>query len=226
MSTTATARLRGPRADGRPTLRGIFHAAAVPMALFGGWLLWQSTANSTPQRVSVLVFAITLVGLYTVSSVYHLGPWDKRVRSVLARCDGAMIQLFIAGSFTPVAFHTLDGSWRQWSLVLAWTIALAGAVIAISPLKAPRWVGTAGYLAVGWLLVIPMTQIMVALPWEGIGLIAVGGALYTIGAIVYARRWPDPFPTWFGFHEVFHLLVIAASTAHYLAIWRYVLPGG
>ena len=135
-----------------------------------------------------------------------------------------MIQLFIAGTFTPIAFHSLSGGWRTWSLVVAWAVALVGAGIAASPLKAPRWVGTAGYVAVGWLTIVPFTQIISAMPWEGTGLIMLGGLLYTIGGVVYAKRWPDPLPRWFGFHEVFHLLVIAASICHYLAIWRYVIP--
>lgn len=224
--TTVTTALRRPRADGRPRLRGLFHAATLPVAILGALLLWQAAGDSWPKRAPVLVFAVTLVGLYSVSSAYHLGPWSERARALFARFDGAMIQLFIAGTFTPVAFFTLDGNWRTWSLIVAWTIAVVGAGIAISPLKAPRWVGTAGYLAVGWLLVVPMSQIIFALPWEGVGLIVLGGVLYTIGGVVYAKQWPNPFPKVLGFHEVFHLLVVAASTAHYIAIWRYVLPGG
>lgn len=215
-----------PRADGRPRLRGLVHAAAVPVAVVAGLLLWGSADGSLPLRLSVLVFVCTLVGLYTVSSAYHVGRWDNRVRGLLARIDGAMIQLFIAGSFTPVAFAALDGSWRQWSLVAAWTVAGVGAAVVVSPLTAPRWLGTAGYIAVGWLAVVPMTRIALALPWQGVGLIVLGGVLYTLGALVYAVRRPDPLPSFFGFHEIFHLLVVAASAAHYVAIWRFVLPYG
>ena len=208
----------------RPLLRGWLHAAMVPVALVGGWLAVSSAAGGGARRTSVLVFGICLVGLYTTSSLYHVPRWSSRARYILSRCDVAMIQLFIAGTFTPVAFHALSGAWRTWSLSAAWTIAIAGSGIAVSPIKAPRWVATTGFIAVGWLAVVPLVKMMNALPWEGIGLIALGGLLYTLGAIVYAKRWPDPFPRWFGFHEVFHLLVVAASTAHFLAIWRYVLP--
>ncbi|MDP8970544.1 MAG: hemolysin III family protein, partial [Actinomycetota bacterium] len=152
--------------------------------------------------------------------------WSARVRGLLARCDGAMIQLFIAATFTPIAFHALDGGWRTWSLALAWLVAATGAVIAASPLQMHRWVGTSGYIAVGWLCVVPFVKIVTALPWQGAGLIVLGGVLYTVGAVIYANRRPDPLPSWFGYHEVFHLFVIAGSTAHYLAIWRYVLPLG
>jgi hemolysin III len=211
----------------RPLLRGWLHALMTPVAVLGAYVLWQSVtadAADPAARWSVGVFGLTFIGLYAISSLYHVPRWSARARYVLSRCDVAMIQLFIAGTFTPIAFNLLDGGWRMWSLVVAWAIAIIGAIVAASPLKAPRWVGTAGYIAVGWLAVVPLTQIISALPWEGMGLIALGGLLYTLGGVVYAKRWPDPYPRWFGFHEVFHLLVIAASICHYLAIWRYVLP--
>ncbi|MGH3665055.1 MAG: PAQR family membrane homeostasis protein TrhA [Egibacteraceae bacterium] len=207
----------------KPRLRGWIHLGAVPLALLGTVVLVLEADHSTAGRVSALVFGLCLVGLYATSSLYHVPRWSQRMRRVLSRCDGAMIQFTIAGTFTPIAFHTLEGGWRSWSLAGAWGIAVIGAVLAASPLEAPRWLGTVGYIAVGWLTVVPFTKIMTALPWEGTGLIVLGGVLYTIGAIVYGRRWPDPFPRWFGYHEIFHLFVVAASTAHYLAIWRYVL---
>ncbi|MGH8910014.1 MAG: PAQR family membrane homeostasis protein TrhA [Egibacteraceae bacterium] len=186
-------------------------------------------------RLSVSVFGACLVGLYATSSLYHIPPWGARVRRILSCCDRAMIQLFIMATFTPIAFHTLSGPWRTWSLIIAWLVGIVGAILVAAPLhalrwvpaprNASRWVPALGYLAVGWLLVVPFTRIIDALPWEGSALIVLGGLLYTIGALIYAKRWPDPFPRWFGFHEIFHLLVIAGSTAHYVAIWRYVLPG-
>ncbi len=215
-----------PPLEVRPRLRGWVHAAAVPLALAGLVVLWQEARGVGTSPLPALVFGLCLVGLYTTSSLYHVPRWSARMRHVLSRCDVAMIQLVIAGTFTPIAFHALEGGWRSWSLGVAWVIAISGAVIAASPLSAPRWLGTAGYVAVGWLTVVPFVRIMRALPWQGNGLIILGGVLYTIGAVVYATRRPDPFPRWFGYHEVFHVLVVAASTAHYLAVWRYVLPIG
>ena len=197
----------------------------APLTIAGTWLLWTG-ANTPAQRASVAVFGVCMTGLYTTSSLYHIAPWTERARYFMSRLDVAMIQLFIAGTFTPVALHALSGAWRVWSLVVAWLIALVGAAIAISPIKAPRWVSTGGFIAIGWLSIVPMTRVINALPWEGLGLIALGGLLYTVGAIVYARKRPDPAPEWFGFHEIFHLFVVAASICHYLAIWRYVLPTG
>ncbi|HEY8338627.1 MAG TPA: hemolysin III family protein, partial [Egibacteraceae bacterium] len=212
MSVPSGPALRVPgrgRADGRPWLRGVVHAGMVPVTLAGMWaLLRAASEHGTAGRVTAGLFGALLVGLYTVSSLYHVPPWPARVRAVLARLDGAMIQLFIAGSFTPVAFFTLDGGWRTWSLVGAWVIGITGAVIAASSLQAPRWLGTLGYIAVGWLTVVPFTRAVAALPWQGSSLIVLGGVLYTLGAIVYVRRWPDPLPTWFGYHEIFHLFVV------------------
>ena len=213
-----------PHDEVRPALRGIIHAAVLPVAVAGLWLLWSATAPSTGAKLSVATFGACLAALYGVSSSYHLGRFPARVRRTLARLDVAIIQLFIAGTFTPIAFHALDGAWRTWSLLVAWVVALVGAGIAASPVTAPRWVGTAGYIAVGWMTVVPFSRIVLALPWEAAGLIVFGGLLYTLGGIVYALKRPDPFPRLFGYHEVFHLLVVAASTAHYVAIWRYVLP--
>ena len=225
MRTSSALHALPSRADGRPLLRGWIHALSVPFAGYGMYLLMRAVADASVERqVSVAVFGTCLVGLYAVSSLYHVPRWDAKVRYVLSRCDVAMIQLFIAGTFTPIAFHGLDGGWRRWSLVVAWGVALVGAAVAASPLRAPRWLGTLAYVAIGWLSLVPFLKIIDALPWEGTGLIVLGGLLYTTGAVVYARRWPDPFPSWFGYHEVFHLLVVAASTCHYVAIWRYVLP--
>lgn len=210
----------------RPRLRGWSHAVATPMAIAAGWLLWRSTGPDPTHRLSVLVFAVCLVGLFGVSSLYHVPNWDARVRDVLRRFDVAMIVIFMAASFTPIGVHALDGTWRTWSIVAAWAIAIIGAIVAASPLRGPRWLTAAAYVAVGSLGVIPFTRMLSSLPWQGTGLIALGGVFYIIGAVIYARRSPDPWPQWFGYHEIFHLLVLAGGTAHYLAVWRYVLPLG
>lgn len=214
-----------PLAHPRPRLRGWLHAAMTPVALGAGVWLLQSTP-SAPHRLSVAVFAASMVGLYGTSALYHLNRWGERARHILSRCDVAMIQLAIAGTFTPIAFHTLDGGWRTWSLVVAWGVAVLGAAIAASPISGPRWLTAAGYIATGWLFVVPLSRIVLALPWEGTGLIVFGGFVYMLGAVVYVRQRPDPVPAWFGFHEVFHLLVVFGSVCHWYAIWRYVLPLG
>lgn len=212
-------------AAARPRLRGWLHATAAPVAAAGTVALWQA-ASTQAGRLTALVFGLCMVGLYTASSLYHVAPWSARVRRVLGRCDAVMILCMIAGTFTPIAFHALHGAWRTVSLLVAWAIVLTGMVLILAGLRLRRWTRAVVTVAIGWLSVIPFTKIVLALPWQASTLIALGGLLYTLGALVYAKRWPDPAPRWFGYHEVFHLLVVAASTVHYIAIWRYVLPGG
>lgn len=207
----------------RPRLRGWIHGAAVPAAAVTAALLWRAASPGLP-RVSIAVFGIGLVALYLVSSVYHVPPWPEQVRRWLGRVDTAMIQLFIAASFTPFAVHALGGAWRTWSLVIAWGIAILGAGVAISPLRGPRWLSVAAYSSFGSLAAIPMIRVSSALSAPGLALIIAGGVLYIVGGVVYARQGPNPAPAWFGFHEVFHVLVVAASGLHVVALWRYALP--
>jgi hemolysin III len=207
----------------RPLLRGWFHLAAAPAAMLGTVVLWRSTATPSG-RVTATIFGACLAGLYVASSIYHVPSWPARVRSILGRIDAAMIVLTIVGTFTPIAYHALHGAWRTASLTVAWVVAAIAIALIVSPLRVPRWVHGVSCLAIGWLGVVPLTQIAGVLPTAGSGLIILGGVLYTFGALAYITRWPDPAPRWFGYHEIFHLFVIAASAVHWVAIWRYVLP--
>lgn len=208
----------------RPLLRGWLHATMVPVALAAGWLLVAESTAQGPKRASVMVFGVCLVGLYLTSSLYHVPRWSARARYILSRCDVAMIQLFIAATFTPVAVHTLSGTWRTWSLAIAWTIAVVGAGVAVSPLRGPRWLTVAAYASFGSLAAIPLLRVVGILSPVGTSLLVAGGLLYLVGGVIYARRAPNPWPAWLGFHEVFHLLVVLAGTVHAVAIWRYALP--
>lgn len=207
----------------RPRLRGWIHATAAPVAAVVAVLLWRSAAPGIP-RISVAVFGVFLVGLYATSGLYHLPLWSGRVKWLLSRVDVAMIQLFIAASFTPIAVHTLSGAWRIWSLVIAWTIAIIGAVVAASPLTGPRWLSVSAYVGFGSLAIVPLGRMVRTLPPGGVALIVASGAIYILGAVVYARRRPDPWPRWFGFHEVFHTLVLVGGAVHIAAVWEYALP--
>lgn len=205
----------------RPRLRGVMHLAMAPIAAMMAVPLLQRTSGG--ERLSVAIFSILLVGLYSTSGSYHVPSWTGRVRTLWGRADTAMIVLFIAGTFTPIAFHTMDGRWRIWSLVVAWLVAIVGAGLAISPVSGPRWLRTTGYLALGWLSVVPFFKIAASLSLAGSALIVLGGVLYSVGGVVYLRRYPNPSPEWFGFHEVFHLLVVAGSICHYIAILHIVV---
>ena len=207
----------------RPRLRGWIHSLAAPVAVVVAVLLWRAASPGLP-RASVAVFGVGLVALYATSGVYHLPAWPQHVRTWLGRVDVAMIQLFIAASFTPIAVHALSGAWRTWSLATAWIIAVIGAGVAISPLKGPRWLTVAAYASFGSLAAIPLLHIIDHVHPAGLALIALSGVIYIVGGVVYARQRPDPWPAWFGFHEVFHVLVVIAGATHAVAIWRYALP--
>lgn len=218
MTTTTPA-----EAPARPRLRGWLHGAAVAPAAVVAVLLARRAESGLP-RLSVIVFGVALVALYAISATYHVPRWPARVRLVLGRIDVAMIQLFIAASFAPVAVHVLDGPLRTWSLIGAGVIAVAGAAIAASPLQGPRWLGVTGYVAFGGLALVPLLRALDDIPAAGATLIIFSAVTYALGGVVYARRRPDPWPDWVGFHEVFHALVVVASAIHVVAVWRYVLP--
>lgn len=223
MPSSATVAAPDRRAPRRPRLRGWIHATATPIAAVAAVMLWRSAAPGPP-RVSTAVFGVFLVGLYATSGLYHLPAWPARARWLLSRVDVVMIQLFIAASFTPLAVHTMSGAWRSWSLGVAWTLGIGGAVIAASPLRGPRWLSVAGYVAFGSLAAIPLPRVLHTLPAEGIVLVLLSVVLYLAGAVVYVRRRPDPWPAWFGFHELFHVLVVAAGGTYVVAVWAYALP--
>ncbi len=206
----------------RPRLRGWVHTVAAPVAAVAALLLWQA-AGPGIFRASVAVFGVGLVGLYAVSGLYHLCR-RVRLRYWLSRLDVAMIQLFVAASFTPIAVHTLDGAWKAWSLTIAWVIATVGAVLAASPIRAPRWLSVAATTTFASLALVPLLRIIQVLPAAGTVLLLAGSALYVAGGVVYARRRPDPWPRWFGFHEVFHVLVVLGGATHVVAVWEYALP--
>jgi hemolysin III len=208
---------------GRPRLRGVSHQIAFFVSLFsGGALIVAAPGGAT--RVEVAVYAASLSGLLGVSALLHRRDWSPSVRQNLRRLDHSMIFVLIAGTYTPIAGTVLDGGLRTAVLLTVWIGALAGIVFTVAWISAPKWVAAIPYVALGWVAVGAAQQLIDGLGADGFSLIALGGVLYTAGAIVYARKRPDPVPAVFGYHEVFHALVIAAAAAHYAVIAAYVLP--
>jgi len=212
-----------PFAVDRPRLRGWVHAASVPGAVIVAVLLIRTASPGLP-RMSAAAFGVALVALFATSGTYHLWRWSGRVRYWLSRADVAMIQLFIVASFTPVAVHTLSGAWKTWSLAVAWGVGIIGAVVAASPITGPKWLSVLGYTSTAALAIVPITRIISALSWQGMALIALSVVLYLAGGVVYAQGRPNPWPGWFGFHEVFHVLVVLGGAVHVVAVWEHVLP--
>jgi len=201
----------------RPRMRGWLHAAAVPVTLVAGLVLVLATPAGTP-RVGTGVFALSALVLFGVSALLHRGGWSPRVERLLTRADHASIFLLIAGTYTPCAVLLLDGVDRTLLLAIAWGGALLGIAFRMLWPTAPRWVCTPVYLALGWAAVPFAPQLARHADLAVLVLIALGGLVYTLGAIVYGLRRPDPFPQWFGFHEVFHACTVVAFAAHFAGI--------
>jgi hemolysin III len=210
----------------KPRLRGVSHEWAFFVSLGAGGAL--VVAAPTPRAtLAVAIYAASLSALLGVSALYHRVDWQRpEIRRWMRRLDHSMIFLLIAGTMTPFAVLVLDGPWAKALLIAVWAGAAAGIVVELIWVEAPKWVTTIIYLSVGWIGALGFPGIVVS---AGVGagvLIAAGGVLYTTGAIVYARQRPDPNPAVFGYHEIFHVLVIVAAAAHFAAVAIYALPAG
>jgi len=201
----------------KPRLRGWLHAVTAPLALAAGIVL-VALAPTFLGAVGGAVFLAASVLLFGTSGLYHRRTWGDRGEAVMRRLDHANIYVFIAASYTPMALMMLQGRSRVALLTMIWAAALGGLFFRLFWLNAPRWLYTVLYLAMGWAAVGWMGAFYSAGGLAVLLLILAGGACYTGGALVYARRRPDPSPTWFGFHEIFHVGTVLGFACHYLAI--------
>ena len=209
----------------KPRLRGVLHQYAFFVSLVSGTLL-VLLATTVRASVAAVIYAASVSALFGVSALYHRVTWTGPARRRMRRLDHAMIFLLIAGTYTPVGLLVLQGRLGTVVLAVVWGGAIAGIVLELAWAGAPRWLGGTVYLALGWVAVVAMPQLFARLGVTGGMLIVAGGLVYSAGAAVYALRRPDPVPAVFGYHEVFHLLVIAGVAAHFLAISLFVLPTG
>jgi hemolysin III len=214
-----------PEVRVKPRLRGVFHQYAFFVSLVGGILL-VLLAATTRATLAAAIYAASVSALFGVSALYHRVTWTTPARRRMRRLDHSMIFLLIAGTYTPVGLLVLQGTLATVVLAVVWGGAVAGIVLELAWTGAPRWLGGTVYLALGWVAVVAMPQLFARLGMAGGLLIVAGGLVYSAGAAVYALRRPDPVPAVFGYHEVFHLLVIAGVAAHFLAISLFVLPTG
>jgi len=203
--------------DIKPKLRGWLHASAVPLSLIGGILLIVF-ATTTLGRVGGAVYLAASLLLFGTSATYHRFGWGRRGAAILRRMDHSNIYLFIAATYTPLALLLLTGTSRVLLLVCIWASAILGVLFRVLWLSAPRWLYTALYIGMGWAAVAWLPQLWSSGGGLVIGLIGLGGLIYTGGAVVYALKRPNPSPTWFGFHEIFHTCTVLAAGCHYAAI--------
>ncbi|MCU1432940.1 MAG: Hly-III family protein [Actinotalea sp.] len=201
----------------KPRLRGWVHAGTAPLAVVGAVVL--VALSPTPgARIANVVFGLSAILLFGTSAVYHRGTWSPRVGAVLRRLDHTNIFLIIAGTYTPLAVLLLEGPTARDLLLVVWCGALLGTLGRIFWLGAPRWLYVPIYLALGWVAVWFLPAFWTAGGPAVVWFIAVGGAAYSIGAVVYALKRPNPSPRWFGFHEVFHVLTVVGFACHYVAV--------
>ena len=201
----------------RPRLRGVSHQVAFFVSLVLGPVLIVEAATPLA-RVVTTIYAACLAALFGCSALLHRGDWSPGVHPWMRRLDHSMIFVFIAGTYTPVVALSLPHDWAVPILAAVWIAAGAGVGVTVFWIGAPRWVTAVCYLGVGWIALLALPQLWVELGPTRFALLATGGALYSLGAVVYARKRPDPWPRVFGYHEVFHALVIAAVLCHYVLI--------
>lgn len=209
----------------KPRLRGVSHQYAFFVSLGCGIALVLA-ARGRAATVGAAVYAGAVSALLGTSALYHRVTWRPRVRRWMRRLDHAMIFVLIAGTYTPVALLALHGPIATAILWVVWGAALAGIVLKLVWIDAPRWLIVALYVALGWVSVAVLGRLPATIGWLGVAGLATGGVLYTAGGVVYAARRPDPVPATFGYHEVFHALVLAALALHYAVVAFAVLPRG
>ena len=209
----------------KPRLRGVSHQWAFFVSLVTGAALVLG-APSGRATAAAGIYAFCVAGLFGASALYHRIDWSTAAaRRWMRRLDHSMIFLLIAGTYTPFAVLALSGTLATAILVVVWVAALGGIVLKLVWIDAPKWLIALIYVAIGWVALAAFPELLSKLGVTATAMVAAGGVLYTLGAVVYARRRPDPAPTVFGYHEIFHALVILAAALQYAVVAFWVLPG-
>ena len=207
----------------RPRLRGVFHQYAFYVAVVAGAVL-VVVADSGRERLAMAIYAVALASMFGVSALYHRVTWrSAEVRKWMRRLDHSTILLLIAGTYTPFALLAFEGRLADAILIVVWAGAGAGLILNLVWVDAPTWVTALVFIALGWVGAVAVPELLDFGVAPAV-LVFVGGALYTVGALAYAFKRPNPVPHVFGYHEIFHLLVVGAAAAHFVAIAAFVLP--
>ncbi|WP_424565431.1 PAQR family membrane homeostasis protein TrhA [Tamaricihabitans halophyticus] len=221
-SATVLPEPTGSAPPARPKLRGSLHAWSFYFSLFAGAAL-VVLAAATVSGIAALatsVYTVTVLALFGVSALYHRRTWvSARARVWMKRLDHSMIFLFIAGTYTPFSLLAMDRPDGFIVLGVVWGGALCGIALKLLWPHSPRWLGVPIYIALGWVAVFVLPQLLRHGGVAALVLLLVGGVFYTLGALCYSTRWPNPWPAVFGYHEFFHAATVLAASAHYIAIW-------
>jgi hemolysin III len=209
----------------KPVLRGVLHQYAFSVSLVVGTLLIVGS-DGTRRQAAAAVFAGSVAACFGASALYHRVTWTPRLRLWMRRVDHAGVYLLIAGTYTPVGLLVLDGSWRLVVLATVYVGAGVAVILKFAWVEAPKWLAALVGIALGWVGVVVLPQLAVRLDPAAVALLGAGGIAYTMGAIIYARGRPDPFPGMFGYHELFHALTVVAVACQYVAIAFFVIRVG
>ncbi|AEB76257.1 PAQR family membrane homeostasis protein TrhA [Clostridium botulinum] len=211
----------------REPVSGLTHLFGVIISIIGLILLIKCQSlmpyATTLEYVAIIMFGISLILLYTASSVYHLVKASEKVIKFLRRLDHSMIYILIAGTYTPVCLISLQGKLRWILFIGIWSCALMGIVFKMVWFNSPRWLSTLFYVLMGWIAVFIISPLSKIIDTKGLILMFLGGVLYTLGAIIYATKWPKIKSKIFGFHEIFHLFVLGGSLCHYFMVLKYII---
>lgn len=208
----------------KPLLRGYLHAFAAVFAVLGAILLLVLSIGDIPKQLSLLIYGISSILLFGWSAFYHIGTWSLPLRAFLRRIDHANIFVLIAGTYTPIVFNVMTGSWRIGILVVIWVLGVIGVVTAAPAVHLPRWITAGLYVVMGWVVIAALPELVARVGINGMSLLLLAGILYTLGAIAYALRKPALWSRVFSFHEVFHLATILANGAFFTFMVFYVVP--
>ena len=209
----------------REPVSGFTHLGGAILSVVGTvFLIIYAVSIGTPLHVvGYSIFGGSLILLYTASSLYHLLPVSPKAISVLRKIDHMMIYVLIAGTYTPICLISLKGALGLGLLIAIWSLAILGMILKLVWFNAPRWLYTAFYLVMGWLVVVAIFPMVRAIPPAGMWLLFAGGISYTLGAIIYGTKWPRRNAKIFGFHEIFHIFIIIGSIFHYFFILKYAI---
>jgi len=199
-----------------------FIGALLSIAALVLLLIRSSLPFTASHAVSFSIFGSAMILLYTFSTLYHWLPLKEKASEILRKIDHIMIFVFIAATYTPICLVTLGGGWG-WSMFgSVWGLTIAGFVLKIFWLNAPRWLYTAIYLLMGWIIIIGIWPLVQSLAFGGLMWLVAGGLFYSVGAVIYGFKKPDPWPEFFGFHEIFHVFVMLGSFSHFCLMYFYV----
>lgn len=210
----------------REPVNGLTHLGGAIAALFGQIALLVVASSSVAKVASVIVYGVSLIALFSASATYHLVNAGPKVTKILRKLDHSAIYLLIAGTYTPICINAFTGFYRWGLLAIVWSIALVGILVNIFYINKPRWLSATVYVLMGWLCVSAAGQMLTALSPMALTWLIVGGVIYTLGAVVYATKLFDFVPGKFGFHEVWHIFVLAGAAAHFVAVIGVLSPAG